>query len=198
MARKLISLCFKVYPASLSPKVLIPADILAPAFFLFILFINEPDQDLLCCSVDYVVFSHERDSQFYKRHRFIFFIFFLLLMIWSFFQFHVKSINRRVKIMQLKKNVFRNSLEEISVKIFFPLSFDLVLLSTSFLAHLVMSLCNHALSVVCRCHCRRLCHWHPCRQHRCQCLCTALPVTALIIETSYLANICSYTPSICT
>ena len=29
-------------------------------------------------------------------------------------------------------------------------------------------------------------------------LCTALPVTALIIETSYLANICSYTPSICT
>ena len=29
-------------------------------------------------------------------------------------------------------------------------------------------------------------------------LCTALPVTALIIETLYLANICSYTPSICT
>ena len=64
-----------------------------------------------------------------------------------------------------------------------------------FLAHLVMSLCNHALSVVCRCR-RRLCRRRPChwRRH----LCTALPVTALIIETSYLANICSYTPSICT
>ena len=58
-----------------------------------------------------------------------------------------------------------------------------------FLAHLVMSLCNHALSVVWCC-CRHL----RCRQH----LCTALPVIALIIETSYLANICSYTPNICT
>ena len=59
-----------------------------------------------------------------------------------------------------------------------------------YLAHLVISLCNHALSVVWCGHC---CHWH---QHRH--LCTALPVAALIIETSYLANICSYTPSICT
>ena len=62
-----------------------------------------------------------------------------------------------------------------------------------FLAHLVMSQCNHALSVMWCCHCH---------QHQCWCwhwcLCTALPVTALIIETSYLANICSYTPSICT
>ena len=35
--------------------------------------------------------------------------------------------------------------------------------------------------------------------HRCPwCLCTALPVTGLIIEASYLTNICSYAPSICT
>ena len=69
----------------------------------------------------------------------------------------------------------------------------------SFLAHLVMSLCNHALSVVCHCRCHRhlrlrccLCHhWH-------WRLCTALPVTDLIIEASYLTNICSYAPSICT
>ena len=65
----------------------------------------------------------------------------------------------------------------------------------TFLAHLVMSLCNHALSVVCRRR-RRLCRRRPCRRRRR--LCTALPVTALIIETSYLANICSYNPSICT
>ena len=48
--------------------------------------------------------------------------------------------------------------------------------SMEFLAHLVMSLCNHALSVVCRCR-------HQCRHWR---LCTALPVTGLIIEASYL------------
>ena len=72
---------------------------------------------------------------------------------------------------------------------------------TLFLAHLVMSLCNHALSVVCRCRCRR----HRCRLHlrhqrlcRHQHLCTAVPVTALIIETSYLADICIYAPSLCT
>ena len=68
----------------------------------------------------------------------------------------------------------------------------------AFLAHLVMSLCNHSLSVVWCCHC----HWHQhqCHQHQHHhwCLCTALPVTALTIETPYLANICSYTPSICT
>ena len=58
-----------------------------------------------------------------------------------------------------------------------------------FLAHLVMSLCNHALSVV---WCCRGCHWH---WHH---MCTALPVTALIIETLYFTNICNYTPSICT
>ena len=46
-----------------------------------------------------------------------------------------------------------------------------------FLAHLVKSLCNHALSVV---WCCRPCHWHWHHQHH---LCTALPVTALIIET---------------
>ena len=57
-----------------------------------------------------------------------------------------------------------------------------------FLAHLVMSLCNHALSIMCHCHCCHH-HWH---------LCTALPVTGLIIEASYLTNICSYAPSICT
>ena len=58
-----------------------------------------------------------------------------------------------------------------------------------FLAHLVMSLCNHALSVVvCRC-------WRRCHHRR---LCTALPVTGLIIKASYLTNICSYAPSICT
>ena len=61
-----------------------------------------------------------------------------------------------------------------------------------FLAHLVMSLCNHALSVVCRCRCQHL------RRCRHRCLCTALPVTGLIIEASYLINICSYAPSICT
>ena len=60
-------------------------------------------------------------------------------------------------------------------------------LSVWFLAHLVMSLCNHALSVVCCCRC----HWH---RH----LCTTLPVTGLIIEASYLTSICSYAPSICT
>ena len=58
-----------------------------------------------------------------------------------------------------------------------------------FLAHLVMSLCNHALSGV------WCCHWH----HPClHCLCTAVLVTALILETSYPANICINTPSICT
>ena len=47
-------------------------------------------------------------------------------------------------------------------------------------------LCNHDLSIVCHCHhcwcCHHHCHhwyWH---------LCTAVPVTALIIETWYLAN----------
>ena len=57
-----------------------------------------------------------------------------------------------------------------------------------FLAHLVMSLCNNALSIMfhCCCCCQ---HWH---------LCSALPVTGLIIEALYLINICSYVPSICT
>ena len=73
-------------------------------------------------------------------------------------------------------------------------SWNLYVVFWAFLAHLVMSLCNHALSVVCRCRRRR--RRRPCRRRRR--LCTALPVTGLIIETSYLANICSYTPSICT
>ena len=38
------------------------------------------------------------------------------------------------------------------------------------------------------------CCWHHCHQ----CLCTAVPVTALIIETSYLADICTYVSSLCT
>ena len=65
----------------------------------------------------------------------------------------------------------------------------------SFLAYLVMSLCNHALSVMCRCHCHCRHHHHRCQHWH---LCTALPVTGLIIETSYLTNLCSYAPSICT
>ena len=52
-----------------------------------------------------------------------------------------------------------------------------------------MSLCNRVLSGVWCCHWRR-----PCLLH----LCTAVLVTALIIETSYPANICINTPSICT
>ena len=64
-----------------------------------------------------------------------------------------------------------------------------------FLAHLVMNLCNHALSVVWCCH-HHLCHHCPC----CQChrLCTAVSVKPLIIEILYLTNICIYIPSICT
>ena len=69
-----------------------------------------------------------------------------------------------------------------------------IIVQSSFLAHLVMSLCNHAPPIMrcCHCHCRcHQCCW-------CQHLCTALPVTPFIIGTSYLANICSYTFSICT
>ena len=67
------------------------------------------------------------------------------------------------------------------------------------LAYMLMSLCNHDLSIMChwchhRCHHQ---HHHHCHHHWC-CLCTAVPVTALIIETSYLAGICIYTPNICT
>ena len=43
-------------------------------------------------------------------------------------------------------------------------------------------------------HCCHHHHWHHCWC----CLCTAVPVTALITETSYLTNICTYIPSICT
>ena len=60
------------------------------------------------------------------------------------------------------------------------------------LAHLGMSLCNHALFVVWWC---RRCHYHHHHHHH---LCTALSVMALIIETLYLTNICIYTPSIWT
>ena len=69
--------------------------------------------------------------------------------------------------------------------------------SVSFLAHLAsmpMSLCNHDLSVMCHCH-HRWCHCHS--HHWCH-LCTAVPVRALITETLYLADICTYIPSICT
>ena len=59
----------------------------------------------------------------------------------------------------------------------FDIQFCLFRNCSYLLAHLVMSLCNHALSVMWCCHCLR---------HRRR-LCTALPVTALIIETSYLA-----------
>ena len=60
------------------------------------------------------------------------------------------------------------------------------------LAHLAcmpMSLCNHDLSIVCRWYCHyRHCHWC--------CLCTVVPVTGLIIETSYLADICKNTHNV--
>ena len=62
----------------------------------------------------------------------------------------------------------------------------------TFLAHLAympMSLCNHDLSVACRC------RWHHC--HHRHCLCTAVPVRTFITETLYLADICTYIPSIC-
>ena len=64
-----------------------------------------------------------------------------------------------------------------------------------FLAHLVMSLCNHALSIMCHCCCHHQCHWQ--HQHHWH-LCTAIPVTALIIETSYLTDIFIYAPSLYT
>ena len=70
--------------------------------------------------------------------------------------------------------------------------------SFSFLAHLAympMSLCNHDLSVMCHC-----CWCHHCHCHHCWChhLCTAVPVTALLIETLYLADTCTYILSIFT
>ena len=37
-----------------------------------------------------------------------------------------------------------------------------------------------------------MCHWH------CEHLCKDIPVTALIIEASYLTDICIYAPSLCT
>ena len=62
------------------------------------------------------------------------------------------------------------------------------------LALMLISLCNHELSVVWCCwhchHCWHHCHWH--------CLWTVLPATGLITETSYLAHTCTYGPSICT
>ena len=73
--------------------------------------------------------------------------------------------------------------------------------SGRFLAHLaymLMSLCNHDLSIVCHCHHCWCCHHHHHHHHWCHHLWTAVPVTALLIETSYLAVTCTYTPSICT
>ena len=66
----------------------------------------------------------------------------------------------------------------------------------SFLAHLAympMSLFNHYLSIMCHC-CH---HWCCCCWHQ-HCLCTAVPVTVLFIETSYLVDTCTYIPNICT
>ena len=59
--------------------------------------------------------------------------------------------------------------------------------------YMPMSLCNHDLSIMCHCHH----HWCHCCHHWC-CLYTAVPVTALLIETLYLADTCIYIPSICT
>ena len=79
----------------------------------------------------------------------------------------------------------------ISLRVALPKSFGHVCYTVEVLAHLAympMSLYNHDLSVMCHCH----------HHHHCWCwhLCTAVPVIALIIETSYLANICTYIPSI--
>ena len=52
--------------------------------------------------------------------------------------------------------------------------------SLRLLAHVVMSLCNHALSIMCHCCCQHLHNLH---------LCAAIPVTALIIQTSYFTDI---------
>ena len=58
------------------------------------------------------------------------------------------------------------------------------------------------LSVICRCH-HHWCHhcqwqhWHHCH-HWCCRLCTAVTVTALLTEASYLADTCTYIPNICT
>ena len=87
-----------------------------------------------------------------------------------------QRLDRDINSKHLPPNCLDNALS-ISIKVYN---------TYRFLAHLVMSLCNHALSVVSCCR-----HWHQCRH-----LCTAHLVTGLIKETSYLANICSYTPSI--
>ena len=55
-----------------------------------------------------------------------------------------------------------------------------MLLSLSLVLSLLVHHCHH--------HCQ--CHWY------CH-LCTAVPVTALLIETSYLADTCTYIPNIC-
>ena len=52
----------------------------------------------------------------------------------------------------------------------------------------------HDLSVMCCCHH----HWCCCHHHHWCHLCTAVPVTALITEMLYLADITIYIPSICT
>ena len=64
------------------------------------------------------------------------------------------------------------------------------------LAHLTyisMRLCNHDLSIVCHCHHHWCCH---CQHHWHWHVCTAVPVTALLIETLYLAYTCIYIPNI--
>ena len=58
----------------------------------------------------------------------------------------------------------------------------------AYLAYMPTSLCNHDLSIMCHCHCC----WHHCHCHHHDhwcCLCTAVPVGALITETLYLVNI---------
>ena len=83
-----------------------------------------------------------------------------------------------------------DSLRTQATFLLFSLVTNVIIMQLWFLAHLVMSLCNHALSIMWCCHQCHCHHWHH--------LCTSLPVTALIIETSYLSNICIYTPSMCT
>ena len=77
----------------------------------------------------------------------------------------------------------------LTLFIFFP-KHDRIVMSDSFTTREVFGSFGNEPMQSCsvrRCCCR--CHCH---------LCTAIPVTALIIETSYLADICTCSPSLCT